>query len=80
MFNQKFDVMSLIKSNETNWLPSVLDDMFKTDWLGGTSGMGNIGTRIPAVNIQETEDNLYLRLPLKGNPKRNSILSWIIMC
>lgn len=70
MFNQKFDVMSLIKSNETNWLPSVLDDMFKTDWLGGTSGMGNIGTRIPAVNIQETEDNFMLALAAPGKSKK----------
>jgi HSP20 family protein len=69
MFNQKFDVMSLIKSNEANWLPSVLDDMFKTDWLGGTTNMGNIVTRIPAVNIQETDENFMLSLAAPGKTK-----------
>jgi len=71
MFNQKFDVMSLIKSNETNWLPSVLDDMFKTDWLGENSSRGTIGTRIPAVNIQETEENFMLALAAPGKTKKD---------
>lgn len=74
--------MSLIKRNEANWLPSVFDDMFKTDWLGGTSNMGNIGTRIPAVNIQETEDNFMVSVAAPGKSKKefnieldNSILT-----
>jgi HSP20 family protein len=62
--------MSLIKRNEANWLPSVFDDMFKTDWLGGTSSMENIGTRIPAVNIQEFEDNFMLAVAAPGKSKK----------
>jgi HSP20 family protein len=71
MFNQKFDVMSLIKSNDANWLPSVLDDMLKTDWLGENSSRGTIGTRIPAVNIQETEENFMLALAAPGKTKKD---------
>ena len=45
--------MSLVKRTNDNWLPSVFDDMFKTDWLGGTTNVNNIGVSIPAVNIIE---------------------------
>lgn len=43
--------MSLVKRTNDNWLPTILDDMFKTDWLGGTTNVNSIGTSIPAVNI-----------------------------
>lgn len=62
--------MSLIKRNEANWLPSVFDDMFKTDWLGGTTSMENIGTRIPAVNIMESEDNFIVAVAAPGKSKK----------
>ncbi|MFD2516790.1 Hsp20/alpha crystallin family protein [Salinimicrobium flavum] len=58
--------MSLIKRNEANWLPSVFDDMFKTDWLGGTTNVNSIGTSIPAVNIQESDDNFMVAVAAPG--------------
>ncbi len=61
--------MSLIKRNQANWLPSVFDDMFKTDWLGGTTIVNSIGTSIPAVNIQETEDNFSVEVAAPGMAK-----------
>tara|TARA_R100000935_G_scaffold43476_1_gene65916 strand:+ start:269 stop:712 length:444 start_codon:yes stop_codon:yes gene_type:complete len=61
--------MNLIKRNEDQWLPSVFDDLFKNDWLGGTSNVGNIGTRIPAVNIQETEDKFVVAVAAPGKTK-----------
>lgn len=61
--------MNLIKRNEDQWLPSVFDDLFKNDWLGGTSQMGNIGTRIPAVNIEETEENFMVNVAAPGKSK-----------
>ncbi len=61
--------MSLIKRNEANWLPSVFDDMFKTDWLGGTTNVNSIGTSIPAVNIQETEDSFSVEVAAPGKTK-----------
>ncbi len=63
--------MSLIKRNEATWLPSVFDDMFKTDWLGGTTNVNSIGTSIPAVNIQETEDNFSVEVAAPGKMKED---------
>lgn len=63
--------MSLVKRNEANWLPSVFDDMFKTDWLGGTTNGTNIGTSIPAVNIQENDDNFMVAVAAPGKSKKD---------
>ena len=63
--------MSLIKRNETNWLPSVFDDMFKTDWLGGTTNVNSIGTSIPAVNIMESEEGFNVEVAAPGMVKED---------
>lgn len=63
--------MSLIKRNETNWLPSVFDDMFKTDWLGGTTNVNSIGTSIPAVNIKESDDSFEVEVAAPGKAKED---------
>lgn len=61
----------MIKSNQTNWLPSVLDEMFKTDWMGGTANSNNFGARIPPVNIQETEDFFKLEVAAPGKIRKD---------
>lgn len=63
--------MSLIKRNEANWLPSVFDDMFKTDWLGGTTNVNSIGTSIPAVNIYESDDNFKVEVAAPGKSRED---------
>lgn len=63
--------MSLIKRNEANWLPSVFDDMFRTDWLGGTTNVNSIGTSIPAVNIRESEENFVVEVAAPGKAKED---------
>lgn len=63
--------MSLIKRNEANWLPSVFDDMFKTDWLGGTTNVNSIGTSIPAVNIMESDDNFMVSVAAPGKTRED---------
>lgn len=63
--------MSVIKRSEANWLPTSFDDMFKNDWLGGTTNVNSIGTRIPAVNIQETEDGFNVDVAAPGMSKEN---------
>ena len=63
--------MNLVKRNPDNWLPSVFDDMFKTDWLGGTTNVNSIGTSIPAVNIQETDDNFTVAVAVPGKTKED---------
>lgn len=63
--------MSLVKRNPDNWLPAVFDDMFKTDWLGGTTNVNRIGTSIPAVNIQENEDAFTVEVAAPGKTKED---------
>jgi len=63
--------MSLIKRTHENWLPSVIDDMFKTDWLGGTSNVNNIGVSIPAVNITEKDDTFEVEVAAPGKAKED---------
>lgn len=63
--------MSIIKNNETNWLPLILDDAFKTDWLGGTTKTKSIGVSIPAVNILETEEGFTVELAAPGKVKED---------
>lgn len=62
--------MNLVKRNEANWLPSVLDEMFKTDWLGGTTTNNRIGYSIPAVNIQENEENFIVEVAAPGKKRK----------
>jgi len=71
MSNVKNIIMNLIKRNPENWLPSVFDDMFKNDWLGGTTGVNRVGTSIPAVNIQETEDSFKVEVAAPGKAKED---------
>lgn len=63
--------MSLIKRNDTGWLPSVFDDMFRTDWLGGTTNVNSIGTSIPAVNIMESDDSFEVEVAAPGKTKED---------
>jgi len=70
----KMDIMSLNNRNEANWLPIVLNDMLKTDWLGGTTNINNIGTIVPAVNILETEDNFLIEVAVPGKAKKDLII------
>lgn len=63
--------MNLIKRNPDNWLPSVFDDMFKNDWLGGTTGVNRVGTSIPAVNIKEDAENFVVEVAAPGKSKED---------
>ncbi|MCM4154573.1 Hsp20/alpha crystallin family protein [Gramella sp. AN32] len=65
--------MSLIKRNEnqTGWLPSVFDDMFRTDWLGDNAVMNNIGRNVPAVNIHENDDSFEVEVAAPGKTKKD---------
>ena len=63
--------MNLIKRNEANWLPSVLDEMIKTDWLGGTTNVSNMATRVPAVNIRENDETFEVHVAVPGKRKED---------
>lgn len=64
--------MNLIKRNTDNWLPSIFDDMFKTDWMdNGNNGMSRIGTSVPAVNIAENDESFILEVAAPGMSKKD---------
>lgn len=60
--------MNLMRRTD-NWLPSVFDDMFNTDWLSSNVGANTIGTSIPAVNVKETEDAFVVEVAAPGKKK-----------
>ncbi len=63
--------MSLMKTNQANRLPSVFDDMFNNDWLGGTTNFKRIGTMVPAVNIYEDDDNFSVEVAAPGKTRED---------
>lgn len=54
--------MNTVKRN-TITFPSLLDEFFKPDWMGGIQG---IRSSIPAVNIKETDVNFIVELAAPG--------------
>lgn len=60
--------MSLVKIKE-NRFPLVFDDLFKTDWLGGTSAVNNTGFNSPAVNIKDNEEEFVLEVAAPGRTR-----------
>ena len=61
--------MSLVKRNPDYWLPSLFDDMFRNDMLGGTTGKSRVST--PAVNIKETEESFVVEMAAPGRSKED---------
>ena len=61
--------MSLIK--RTDRLPFLLDDLFTTDWLGGTTNVNKIGFNTPAVNVKETTEGFQVELAAPGLVKED---------
>ena len=60
-----------MKTNQANRLPSVFDDMFNNDWLGGTTNFKRIGTMVPAVNIYEDDDNFSVEVAAPGKTRED---------
>ncbi|MBX6379536.1 MAG: Hsp20/alpha crystallin family protein [Thermoflavifilum aggregans] len=66
--------MSLIKWNESEVFPSfsqLLDEFFGDDWFRGVQ----TGTRVPAVNIHETNTSYELELAAPGLKKSDFKIS-----
>lgn len=57
--------MTLVKRNAVSF-PSVFDEFFKPDWMGG---MQNFGANVPAVNIKETDTAFGIELAAPGKNK-----------
>lgn len=57
--------MSIIRRNRLTF-PSMIDDFFGPDWLGGMASMNDT---LPAVNIKENEKDYELELAIPGKKK-----------
>jgi HSP20 family protein len=60
--------MNVIKRNNNVIFPSIIDEMFKPDWLGGVQ---NFGANVPAVNIKETDTVFGIELAAPGKKKED---------
>ena len=60
--------MNVIKRNNNVIFPSIIDEMFKPDWLGGVQ---NFGSNVPAVNIKETDTVFGIELAAPGKRKED---------
>ena len=60
--------MNVIKRNNNVIFPSIIDEMFKPDWLGGVQ---NFGSNVPAVNIKETDTVFEIELAAPGKKKED---------
>lgn len=56
--------MNLVKSNPKVFFPSVMEELFKPDFMGGIQGFSN--STVPAVNIKETETEFKIELASPG--------------
>ncbi|VXB70128.1 Molecular chaperone Hsp20 [Flavobacterium sp. 9AF] len=55
--------MNLVKTNPKLFFPSVMDEFFKPDFMGGVQSFSNT---VPAVNIKETETDFTIELASPG--------------
>lgn len=60
--------MNLVKTNPRAFFPSVMEDFFKPDFMGGTQ---SFSSTIPAVNIKETETEFRIELASPGLKKED---------
>ena len=68
MFNLNYKVMNVIKRNSNLNFPSIIDELFKPDWLGGVE---NFGGNLPAVNLKETDTDYAIELAAPGKKKED---------
>lgn len=60
--------MDLVKRNHNLTFPSLLDEIFRTDWNGGRQDLNNT---LPAVNIKENDVNFTLEVCAPGYKKED---------
>ncbi|WP_405377961.1 Hsp20/alpha crystallin family protein [Nonlabens sp. Asnod3-A02] len=59
--------MKLAHTTANNWLPSLIDEMFKNDYLGGTTETAK--SFVPSINVAEREESYLLELSIPGFSK-----------
>ncbi|MCH2193702.1 Hsp20/alpha crystallin family protein [Kordia sp.] len=66
--------MNIVKRKNVDF-PSIFDELFQTDWFGGTVNPTSAKGNIPAVNIKETANDFVLEVAVPGKAKEDFILS-----
>lgn len=62
--------MALVKRNSDNFLPSFFDNFLSRDWMDWTnSNFSNTNTTLPAVNVQDTENEFVIEVAAPGLSK-----------
>ncbi|HEX8270359.1 MAG TPA: Hsp20/alpha crystallin family protein [Flavobacterium sp.] len=64
--------MNLVKhknSNSNSLLPSLMDELFRPDWMGGIQNQ--TAMTVPPVNIRETETSYEVELSAPGKQKED---------
>jgi HSP20 family protein len=62
--------MNLVKSNNsTNMFPSLFEEFFRPDWLGGIQNQS--AHNVPPVNIKENETSYEVELSAPGKTKED---------
>ncbi|MBZ4652058.1 MAG: Hsp20/alpha crystallin family protein [Proteiniphilum sp.] len=57
--------MAIIRRSNNNWLPSVFNDFFGNEW------MQNFNRSVPAINIQQNDDNFLVEVAAPGMTKED---------
>ena len=60
--------MTLVKRNNTDFFPTIFDELLNTDWFGGVS---NVNTTSPAVNVVEKDDAFEIAIAAPGMHKED---------
>jgi HSP20 family protein len=63
--------MNLVKrsnSNNGNFFPSLMEEFFRPDWIGG---MQQMNVSVPPVNIRETDNSFEVELSAPGKSKED---------
>lgn len=70
MFNpKKFLAMNLVKRNHSNFFPSLMEEFFRPDWVGGSQNFNQ--SVVPPVNIRETDMAFEVELSAPGMKKED---------
>jgi HSP20 family protein len=61
--------MKLATRTANNWLPSLIDEMFSNDYMGGTEQIKK--GFVPPVNVSEKEDQFTVEISIPGFEKED---------
>jgi HSP20 family protein len=61
--------MKLATRTANNWLPSLIDEMFNNDYMGGTEQIKK--GFVPPVNVSEKEDQFTVEMSIPGFKKED---------